>query len=66
MATDDAPGSGKKKKHRKAKSNLESQAEVSGSTDQLLAKESSRVLRARQQTQARFESFLQDAVADDK
>lgn len=65
MATDDAPGSGKKKKHRRAKSNLESQAEASGSTDQLLAKESSRVLRARQQTQARFESFLQDAVADD-
>ena len=32
----------------------------------VLAKESSRVLRARQQTQARFESFLQDAVADDK
>ncbi|CAH3016658.1 unnamed protein product [Porites evermanni] len=64
MATDDTPGSGKKKKHRRAKSNLESQVEVSGSTDQLLSAESSRVLKARQQTQARFESFLQDAVAD--
>lgn len=64
MATDDAPGSGKKKKHRRAKSNLESQAEVSGSTDQLLSGESYRVLKARQRTQARFESFLQDAVAD--
>lgn len=65
MASGDAPDSGKKKKHRRAKSNLESQADVSGSTDQLLSKENPRVLRARQQTQARFESFLQDAVADD-
>ena len=30
----------------------------------VISQESSRVLRARQQTQARFESFLQDAVAE--
>lgn len=64
MATDEAPRSAKKK-HRRAKSNLESQREVGGSTDQLITQESSRVLKARQQTQARFESFLQDAVAED-
>ena len=32
----------------------------------VLSAESSRVLKARQQTQARFESFLQDAVADNR
>ncbi|KAL9980441.1 hypothetical protein ACROYT_G009033 [Oculina patagonica] len=65
MATAETPGSGKKKKHRRAKSNLESQGEIAGSTDQLISEESSRVLKARQQTQARFESFLQDAVAEE-
>ncbi|KAJ7388553.1 Jouberin [Desmophyllum pertusum] len=66
MATDETSGSGKKKKHRRAKSNLESQGEIAGSTDQLISEESSRVLKARQRTQARFESFLQDAVAEDR
>ena len=32
----------------------------------VLSEESSRVLKARQRTQARFESFLQDKVAADK
>ncbi|EDO41299.1 predicted protein [Nematostella vectensis] len=60
-------GSAKKKKHRRATSNLETQnGDMAGSRDHLMDDhESPKVIKARERTKARFESFLQDAVAED-